>query len=554
MRVTARRWRDWAATNGAGPVLAVLVVIAFAPSLAGPPFWDDLKLVAAADALRRFCDAFLPHSFGLRDVANAQGADFWRPLVTASLWSEGRVAAMLGMHATPLRHLAQCLWHAAGAWLVWRLLVRLAPADPPRRWWNTAAWWAALAWAVVPLKVENVTWLSGRGDVMGWTLLLVGAELALRFRRWGARALLAAASTGLALLCKEVWIVAPLLWSLLTSRRDGDRRFGSPELWGSLASVAAYAVVRVTIIGVARGGGEPMFAALGPVERLSVPFETLGQAIFALMTPWSPRLLRGPWAFEAPQVLVPDAWAGGVGLVALLVACVVAFKVERFRAPLLLVTAPLLPVLNLVPTGLEARMSDRYLYVPLLGVLLGLLLVVPVAPPAWFVTPGARRWVLAIASALLLVLLPQPRIRQFTHPAELWAAESARSEPAASILIQNAHALEQAGQLRSARDAFLRAAERYSELGFAEGLPLAISAVRLETRAAGETARAMHAYANALRCVRLGTPESVGVPFADGGGVRIPCQTSEAALMRANRSALLDSEIARAERGLPSQR
>ena len=552
MSATVRGWRDWAASKGAGPLLTVLVAIAFGASVAGPPFWDDVKLIAAADSLTRLSDAFRAQSFGLRDVAHAQGASFWRPLVTASLWSEGRVAAALGADANAVRHLAQCLWHAVGAWLVWRLLRRLAPSDPPLSWWNTAAWWAALAWAVVPLKVENVTWLSGLGDVMGWTLLLLGAELALRFRHRAWRALIAASATGLALLCKEVWIVAPLLWTLLARERgQTSKRFRQPELWGSLASAGLYAVLRVTLIGVARGGGDPMFAALGPLERLSVPFETFGHAVLALVTPWSPRLLRGPWAFDGTGQLVPEGLVGGVGLVTLLVACVVLLKAERFRAPLLLVIVPLLPVLNLIPTGLEARMSDRYLYVPFLGVLLGLLLVVPASPPAWLATIAARWRLLAFPVALLLLLALELRIRQFTHPVLLWAAESERPDAAASIVVHYAHALEHAGRLRPARNAALLAAERYSELGFAEGLPLVITAVRLETLAAGETAAATRAYAKALRCIRAGNPEFVGVPFADGGGVRIPCQTLEAELMRANQSALLDRELDRLQRRTP---
>lgn len=549
MVASVKGWRDWGVSKGAAPLLPVLVVLAFGASLAGPPFWDDIKLIAAADSLTRWSDAFRPHSFGLRDFAHGQGASFWRPLVTASLWSEGHVAATLGVDANALRHLAQCSWHAAGTWLVWRLLRRLAPSDPRPAWWDAAAWWVALVWAVVPLKVENVTWLSGRGDVMGWTLLLAGAELALRSRRGASRALIAAVSTGLALLCKEVWIVAPVLWSLLARDRGHTprRRFAQPELWGSLASAALYAVVRVTIIGVARGGGDPMFASIGMLDRLTLPFETFGWAILALVTPWSPRLLRGPWAFEAPGVLAPDGWAGGVGLVTLGVACVVLLKSERFRAALALVIVPLLPVLNLIPTGLEARMSDRYLYVPLLGVMLVLLLAVPVAPPAWLVMITARR-PLAIPLTLALLLLPQPRIRQFTDPARLWAVESERSNPAASILVQHAHALEHGGQFRPARDASLRAAQRYSELGFAEGLPLAVSAARLETLAAGERGPTMRAYVRALRCIRVGNPESIGVPFADGGGVRIPCQTFEAELMRTSGTAVLNREIERTER------
>jgi hypothetical protein len=195
-------------------------------------------------------------------------------------------------------------------------------------------------------------------------------------------------------------------------------------------------------------------------------------------------------------------------------------------------------------------MSDRYLYVPSLGVVLGALLAFPAAGLAWPTWPATRRTWLAVSIAILLLIVPQPRIHQFTHPALLWAAEAARPDPAASILAHLARTEETAGHLRPARDASLRAARRYAELGFAEGLAFALSAARLETFASGERGGAMQAYATALGCLRSGQPDSVAVPFSDGGGVRIPCQTPEAEIMRTTRSAMLDAEIDRVQRRL----
>jgi hypothetical protein len=536
---------------GLGLLLAALVLAAFSPSVIGPPFWDDVQLIAASDKLSGPLDAFRPQSFGLRDLPQGQGAHFWRPLVTASLWWQGRVAALIGVGPNHLRHLVQCLWHAAAAWLVWRLLCRLAPADPRPSWWNAAAWWAALVWAVVPLKVENVTWISGRGDVMGWMLLLIGAEIANRSGRWASRAVVAFIATGLALLCKEAWIIAPLVWWLASRDRTAPspaRLLAQPEIVGSVAVAFVYAVVRLTLVGAARGGGDPMFASLGFFDRLTVPFETVGHAAFALATPWAPRLLRGPWGFAQGQ-LVPDGWAGGAGLVIALCAAVLWLKAPRARDAIMLVVAPLLPVLNVVPTGLEARMSDRYLYVPVLGVILGFLLAIPASGIRWPAWPLPRPTWLAVPVAALLLFVPQPRIRQFTRPALLWAAEAAHPDAATTILVQQAHEEEIAGRWRPARDASLRVARRYGELGFAEGLPYALNAARLEAFASG-LREPQWTYVAALRCIRLGSAPDVAVPFADGGGVRIPCQGPEAEALRATRGAMLDAEIERVERRL----
>jgi hypothetical protein len=232
-----------------------------------------------------------------------------------------------------------------------------------------------------------------------------------------------------------------------------------------------------------------------------------------------------------------------------LCAAVLWLKAPRARDAIMLVVAPLLPVLNVVPTGLEARMSDRYLYVPVLGVILGFLLAIPASGIRWPAWPLPRPTWLAVPVAALLLFVPQPRIRQFTRPALLWAAEAAHPDAATTILVQQAHEEEIAGRWRPARDASLRVARRYGELGFAEGLPYALNAARLEAFASG-LREPQWTYVAALRCIRLGSAPDVAVPFADGGGVRIPCQGPEAEALRATRGAMLDAEIERVERRL----
>src|SRR6185369_7208454 len=97
-------------------------------------------------------------AFDLGALAQAgAGASYWRPLVTLSFWLDLKLfpaAPQFGMHLVTL------LWHALAATLVARALERWTRAETtPGR---LACWLAALVWAVLPAKAENVAWISGR--------------------------------------------------------------------------------------------------------------------------------------------------------------------------------------------------------------------------------------------------------------------------------------------------------------------------------------------------------------------------------------------------------
>jgi len=534
-----------------GVALAAVVALAFAPSLRGPALWDDRRLLEAAQGLTSLREAFGAHSFGLQS-AEGVGASFWRPLVTATLYLEQRAAQATGLPALGWHHGVQVLVHAAVAALTWLWLRGLLPSAARRARWGAfaePAWWGALLWALMPLKVENVTWLSGRGDVLGWASWVIGMLALRRARGAGPRALLGLGATAAALLAKETFLVAPaLLWlEVACLRRAASgarwrRTASDAALWGSALATLAYLGLRLQWVGWARGGGAAMFEQVGVVERASLVLESFGRALGACAWPWAPALLRGPIGFQAPFVLAPEPLWGGVGLVGALLLLVLVLKEPKARLAVGLLVVPLLPVLNVLPTGLEARMSDRYLYLPSLGIVLGGLLALA---PLWRrARPSpSLRFVLGALVAAGLVLAVQPRVRQFTHPEQLWRAETSGTAPAASLLVLRAEAEEQAGQWRAARDSRLRAARRYGELGFAEGLPQALAAARAQVTLTGEEyAPALLAYLRSLRCLLDGQPPSAGVPFPEGGGVGLPCQGVEAEELRSSRAELLTEE------------
>ena len=94
--------------------------------------WNN-PLIKAPDGLARFW-------------LSTEAPDYF-PLVSSLLWLQWRMWDMnpAGYHAV------QILLHAGAAVLVWRVLRRLS---------IPGAWWAGLVFAVHPVNVETVGWIT----------------------------------------------------------------------------------------------------------------------------------------------------------------------------------------------------------------------------------------------------------------------------------------------------------------------------------------------------------------------------------------------------------
>ncbi len=143
----------------------LLVAIAFAAYL--PVFhagfvWDDSNMLTQ-NALIRSAD-------GLRRIwCSAENPDYF-PLTSTSLWVEWR---FWGMH--PLGyHLANLALHIAGSLLFWRVLQRLK---------SPGAWIAALVFAVHPVNVESVAWITERKNTLSFLFYAASALCFLRHDR-----------------------------------------------------------------------------------------------------------------------------------------------------------------------------------------------------------------------------------------------------------------------------------------------------------------------------------------------------------------------------------
>lgn len=260
-------------------------------------------------------------------------------------------------------HLHTLAWHVAAAVLAFHLLHRLVGSVVP-------AFLGAAFWALHPMSVEAVAWISGRGDVamgactFGALLLELGSDGRDRRR-------LAALLTGaVAMLYKETAVVLP---ALVFAVRLVQPRTGRPgAILPALRAAVPYAVLAGLFV-VLRVAVEPAglehahtFVLGGSTEgTLSTSFRSIGAYVVMALLP-----VRSDfdWYLNPSTDLLQ---IGAVTWLALLVTLVVvAVRVRASRpwvaAAITLFLFPLAPVANW-PFQLGIPTTERFLYLSLLG-------------------------------------------------------------------------------------------------------------------------------------------------------------------------------------------
>ncbi len=363
-------------------------------------------------------------------------------------------------------HLHSLLWHGAATVLCFLLLERLCGRTP-------AAAVAAAIWALHPMYVESVAWISGRGDVA------VGAcvfgALLLELRSAGRdRALAASLAVGaVALLYKETAVVLPLLVFAvrLVRPRSGAPRRVLPALRAAVPHallVAVYLVYRSSVqVGATSHMGSVMMGG-GVAGTFSTMFRGLGVYLTQTVLP-----ARSDYDWYLPtttSLVVPSAlaWLGVV------IALVVAAVHLRRRQPLLAAAIgffffPLIPVANW-PFQLGIPTTERFLYLPLFG------LALAVTAAAARVGRARRRPLLAAAAAAAIAMgvishvesrdwrdvaaTMRSALRHGTSPRSFSYRAAQRRERGLALLLratgaENAGERAQAARLRdAAQDAF----------------------------------------------------------------------------------------------------
>jgi tetratricopeptide (TPR) repeat protein len=147
-----------------GGLIVLLVFLAYLPALRGGFIWDD--------------DDYVTHNLtlhdgeGLRQIWFKVGAvPQYYPVVHTTFWLEYH---LWGLNPVGY-HLINVLLHALAAILLWQLLLYLR---------IRGAWLAAVIFALHPIEVESVAWITERKNVLSAVFYFAAALAYLRFVAW----------------------------------------------------------------------------------------------------------------------------------------------------------------------------------------------------------------------------------------------------------------------------------------------------------------------------------------------------------------------------------
>src|SRR5277367_1265711 len=121
-----------------GLILVFAVILAYLPVWHAGFIWDDDDHLTA--------NPCIVGPLGLKEIWTTNAGQFF-PLVLTAFWVEH---ALWGLAPLPY-HLVNVLLHGACAVVLWRVLRSLQV---------TGAWLGAALWALHPVQVESVAWIS----------------------------------------------------------------------------------------------------------------------------------------------------------------------------------------------------------------------------------------------------------------------------------------------------------------------------------------------------------------------------------------------------------
>ncbi|MGD0650694.1 MAG: tetratricopeptide repeat protein [Verrucomicrobiia bacterium] len=477
-------WRS----RGAGAVLIiVLTVVAYLPAMRGGFIWDDdyyvteNPLLTATDGLRRIW--FSTHH---------QSQYF--PLVYTTLRFERMLWGLNPMGY----HVVNVLLHSLNALLVWAVLKRLA---------LPGAWLAAAIFALHPVHVESVAWITELKNTQSTLFYLLALLAWMKFAdkettrpwRFYATALLLHA---LALFCKTTACTLPAAMVLVLWVRD------QPIGWRRIAQVVPFLVLGATMGLVSvwweahLGHYQGTYFAFSVLERLLIASRAVWFYALKLVWPTNLTFSYPRWQIN-PRDPLQYVWLTGCVAVALVLWWRRNNWGRGCAGAVIFFVATLSPLLGFIPlyTFRFSFVADHYQYLPSIGLIALSTAAISRQAAALHVSFHMR----CALSLLLLLVLGVSTWRQahaYQDPETLWR-DTLTKNPSSWIAHCNLGAvLERLGKLSEAKEHFeqaLRIEPDCAEAHYNLGISLA---------RAGRLEDAIRHYEQALRLINSDYPKT----------------------------------------------
>src|SRR5437899_2990915 len=337
------------------------------------------------------------------------------PLISSGLTIPGAIYAFSGKHSgnwhplTTLSHMLDCqLWgshagghhftnivlHATAVVLLFLVLLQMTGAL-----WRSA--FVAAVFAIHPLRVESVAWISERKDVLSAVFFMLTLGLYVRYVRHSSvgRYLAVVSSFALGLMCKPTLVMVPLVlllldyWPLkrLAGQSSARRLILEKIPLFALSAAAAGATLWAQEESIIQIERLPFMWRVGNglVTSLTYIKQMIWPARLAVFCP-HPGVTLPVWEIGLAIVLLGMTSAGVIAL--------------RHKWPYLVTgwfwyLIMLLPVIGLIQVGSQAH-ADRYTYLSQIGLYILLAWAIPDALASRF-----QRRILGVTASVAIILL-----------------------------------------------------------------------------------------------------------------------------------------------------
>ena len=397
-RHDSRKRSHWVVAGTVSMFLVVIVWIAFGQAVRNRfVSYDDYQYVVL--------NPKVTHGLtldGIQWALTHVHASNWHPLTTISHMLD---CQLYGLQPWG-HHLTNILLHAAAA-----VLLFLAFRELTRELWPSLL--VAAVFAVHPLRVESVAWVSERKDVLSGVFFMLTVWAYARYARGnGARYFRYIAVVllfALGLMCKPTLVTVPFVLLLLDywplGRRQPSSSIGrgiATDTWPRLIveKLPLFVLSAASCVATLLTQKQALEGSLKPPVGERIGNALISYIAYLGQMIWPARLaVLYPYPegnLKVPQVILA---------LLLLLTISLAFFLQRKNYPFLLVgwlwyLGMLVPMIGIVQVGSQVR-ADRYTYLPQIGLYV---LVV------WSATELFHRWrrtrkILVITAVLIIIAL-----------------------------------------------------------------------------------------------------------------------------------------------------
>jgi len=436
--------RDWLW----GLILVLAVILAYSPVGWAGYIWDDDTMVTANPCMTGLR--------GLQEIWTTSAADIC-PLTLTTFWLEH---ALWGLAPLPY-HLVNVLMHGACAVVLWRVLRGLQVPG---------AWLGAALWAVHPVEVESVAWISEMKNTQSALFFLLSILFYVRWLRtqdpdgrigggWNYSLTLLFAA--LAMASKSSAVILPLVLCLCAWWMENRWH------WRNLVKVGPIFLMSIVAGVVSIWTQKLQLAALTDLlsartwpERLATAGDSVWFYLGKLLWPHPLITVYPRWEIDAGQ------WVSYLPLLAVIVAVFILWlKSKSWTRPWFFsfayFLAALLPVLGLLDNTIfrYSLVFDHFQYLASMGPLA--LMGAGLARLADFAIPKRPLLQSALCAGLLIILglLSWQRTWAYESKETLWTDTLARNPNCGMAHNNLGMALLQKGQVDEAISHFRRALE-----------------------------------------------------------------------------------------------